>query len=58
MAGIEELLALTQEEIAGLHEDEIREHIAAIDREFAGRSIKADRKAGAVDPHQQGLKHC
>jgi HK97 family phage major capsid protein len=48
VAGIDDLYDLSQEEIAHLHESEIREHIAAIDREFAGRSIKADRKAAEL----------
>jgi HK97 family phage major capsid protein len=48
VAGIEDLYDLSAEDIAALHESEIREHIAAIDREFAGRSIKADRKTAEL----------
>jgi hypothetical protein len=43
VAVIDELYDLSEAEIARLHEDEIREHIAALDREFAGRVM--DRKA-------------
>jgi hypothetical protein len=35
VAGIEDLYDLSQEEIARLHESEIREHIAALDPEYA-----------------------
>jgi HK97 family phage major capsid protein len=40
---IDELYDLSQADIERLHESEIREHIAALDREFAGRPM--DRQA-------------
>jgi HK97 family phage major capsid protein len=42
---IEDLLALTQDEIASLHESEIRENLAALDTHYLGRSIAADPAA-------------